>query len=544
MRKRKASIVLIVTVLFFGLTTFSLADEFPSVVKTEYGKIEGFSDANDTVAWLGIPFAKPPVGDSRWNRPKDPEKWSGVLQAFDFCDQCTQYNEYGDIVGSEDCLYLNVWRPDSDEVDLPVYFWIHGGGNSTGSAESNIFASYDGSNMAEKNNVVVVSTNYRLGPLGWFTHPSLRKDKNNTRINDSGNYGTLDIIMALTWVKENIGSFGGDPNNVTIAGESAGGINIYSLMLSPLAAGLFHKAIVESGFVWVDSVEDGDASAERVIDELMANDGILDIKDRMKENQIADYLRSKTAEEILSTYTPNSYLGFGMLEAYNETSSEFRQLFQDGAVIPSGDYIALFLSGQYNTVPIIIGSNEEEFKFFYNPLLFGGGMDPCYYQDLALSMTEMTFGLATDSMAQLLSFLQPDEVYVYRFLYGMYRYDPLTCEPAEGAFNAWVDPRPYGEPFHLGLAFGACHTLDIPFFFGNFEYFGESLTPWIFPDDYSGYELLSNAMMEYTANFVYTGNPGGVDGVIWEPWSTSTGSRILFDADEDEAIIEMVPDLD
>lgn len=589
MKKRKMAINVFATILFFSIVPFSLADESPlavttkqgrtersfgfdldmgrsetqfaersvkvlygrmqedtkgwkggEIARTSYGEIEGLLSPNDIVSWVGIPFAKPPVGDLRWKRPKEPEKWEDVRQAYEFCDQCTQYNEYGDIVGSEDCLYLNVWRPDSDAVDLPVYFWIHGGGNSIGSAS---YSNYDGSNIAAKNNVVVVSANYRLGPLGWFTHPSLRKDRNGTRINDSGNYGTLDIIMALKWVKENIGSFGGDPNNVTIAGESSGGANVYSLLLSPLAAGLFHKAIVQSGFPWEDSVADGDTSAERVIDALMANDGIT--REGMKENQIADYLRSKTAEDILSTYTPTPT---GMLDANKpDVYNEFCQIFPDGTVLPSDDFISVFWVGQYNQVPIIIGSNEEEQKLNLFPLLLGTPpMPPCDYQDLALFLTETTFGYLTELMANLLSSHQPGEIYVYRFLYGTYRYDPdNNCEPDPEAFNAWSDPRPY-FPYHLGLMFGACHTLDIPFFFGNFDnlIFGDEFIYLIFPDYYSGYKLLSDTMMEYTANFAYTGNPGGVDGVIWAPWSTLTAPRILFDADEDEAIVEMVESLD
>jgi len=552
-KKEKISIIVMATIIFIGFVSYSSAGDFPTVVETEYGRIEGLlGPDNDTVSWVGIPFAKPPVGDLRWKRPDDPEKWDGVRQAFEFCDQCTQYNEAWEVVGSEDCLYLNVWRPDSEETDLPVYFWIHGGGNSIGSA---IYTSYDGSHMASSNNVVVVSTNYRLGPLGWFTHPSLRKDKKGSQMSDSGNYGTLDIIMALKWVKENIGSFGGNPKNVTIAGESSGGANVFALLLSPLAAGLFHKAIVQSGFPWADSVEAGDESAEDVIDELMASDGISDLKDGMKENQIADYLRSKSAEDILLTYTPGptGMLDTNKPDAYNE----FCHIFTDGTVLPSDDFFPLILSGQYNKVPIIIGSNEEEQKLNLFPSLISGNMDPCSYQQYALSETEASFGALTNLMANLLSIHQPEEVYVYRFLYGTYRYLPQTCEPDPNAFNAWsgwFDPNPYDEfgPFHLGLAFGACHTLVVPFFFGNFEFLIEELTPLIFPLDYAGYQLLSDAMMKYTANFAYTGNPGVVDGVTWEPCSVPTvppplfmdtpaNPRILFDADEDEAIIEVVP---
>jgi para-nitrobenzyl esterase len=160
------------------------------------------------------------------------------MQADGFSSECTQYSEFGEIIGDEDCLYLNVWRPQTEETDLPVYFWIHGGGNSIGTASSLM---YDGSNVTSKGNLVVVTINYRLGPLGWFTHPELR---NGTPLDNSGNYGTMDMVKALDWVKNNISSFGGDPDKVTIAGESAGGSDVNSLVMSPHAAGLFHRGII------------------------------------------------------------------------------------------------------------------------------------------------------------------------------------------------------------------------------------------------------------------------------------------------------------
>jgi para-nitrobenzyl esterase len=535
--------------LSFGLAlNFSLitatpgladGDGFSLVAETEYGEVEGVHSDNNTLAWKGIPFAKPPVGDLRWHRPDDPDEWGGTREACEFSDMCTQYNQQGEIVGSEDCLYLNVWRPNSDEV-LPTYVWIHGGGNSVGTAGDSI---YDGSNLASSGNVVVVSTNYRLGPLGWFSNPVLRKGKHGTVMCDSGNYGTLDLIQGLKWVKNNIAAFGGDPDNVTIAGESAGGINVYSLLFSPIAAGLFHKAIVQSGFPWTDTVADGDASSDRVINELMAIDGIS--RDGMKDRQIADYLKSKTAAEILSVYYSN--MGFGMLEAYNPTA-EFRQVFSDGTVInvpdvavPPGWFLAL-LEGEYNKVPIILGTNEEEQKLFlsafYDPF-----MDPCVYQAWADLETDTMWDPVVDDVAPLLSAHQPDDVYAYRFLYGTYRHlGPPNCEPDPLAFNAWMDlsqlPSPFTGP-NFGLLLGSCHMLDLPFFFGNFEFYG--FEPFIFHGgNLPGYELLSDAMIAYVAQFARTGDPGDAGGVVWTPWKdTETGPRILFDANQADNLTVM-----
>ena len=222
----------------------------PLVRTTECGYVRGIVTGADTRAWLGIPYAEPPVGELRWTSPQDLQPWDGILIADEFCSGCTQYggyftymdpNTYGELVGSEDCLCLNIWRPATEEDDLPVFFWIHGGGNSIGEAGLGV---YDGANMAHNSNVIVVTVNYRLGPFGWFNHSALRT---GDALDDSGNFGTLDVIKALEWVSKNISHFGGNPDNVTIAGQSAGGYNVLSLMLSPLAEGLFHRAVVQSG---------------------------------------------------------------------------------------------------------------------------------------------------------------------------------------------------------------------------------------------------------------------------------------------------------
>ncbi|MBM3132350.1 MAG: carboxylesterase family protein, partial [Chloroflexi bacterium] len=239
-------------------------------VKTNYGSVKGFPDESETWVWKAIPFAKSPVGELRWKAPRDPDPWEGVMEKTEFCSPCMQYNALGgrSMLGSEDCLYLNVWRPQSEESALPVYVWIHGGGNSSGSAA--YIPTYYGTNVAHKSDMVYVSVNYRLGPLGWFTHPALR---NGDPDDDSGNYGTLDLIQALEWIRDNIAAFGGDPDRVTITGESAGAMNVLSLIISPRAKGLFHRAVVQSGQAVAIPVADGEASAEEVLLKLSMNDG-------------------------------------------------------------------------------------------------------------------------------------------------------------------------------------------------------------------------------------------------------------------------------
>ena len=205
----------------------------PKTIRTiSNGTVIGFIEPNGAHVWRGIPFAKPPVGELRWKAPLPPDDWNETLEALESCIPCTQYGgplasvpkkQFETVVGSEDCLYLNIWAPPfapedlpSGNARLPVMVWIHGGGNSVGHG-----GSYNGKYLAEKQNVIIVTTNYRLGPFGWFYHPALAESVAPAE-GKSGNFGTLDIIRALSWVKRNISAFGGNPDNVTIFGESAG----------------------------------------------------------------------------------------------------------------------------------------------------------------------------------------------------------------------------------------------------------------------------------------------------------------------------------
>ena len=202
--------------------------------------------ADGVVSWKGVPFAAPPVGDLRWRAPRPAPAWDGVRQASAYANDCMQQPFPSDAAPlgtppAEDCLYLNVWAPEKPAAaKLPVMVWIHGGGFVNGGSSP---AVYDGSHFARRG-VVFVSFNYRLGRFGFFAHPALTQEAAGGPL---GNYGYLDQIAALRWVQKNVAAFGGDPGNVTLFGESAGGGSVNTLMISPLAKGLFHKAIVQSG---------------------------------------------------------------------------------------------------------------------------------------------------------------------------------------------------------------------------------------------------------------------------------------------------------
>lgn len=487
------------------------------VVETRYGVVRGYEDKAETWSWKAIPFAAPPIGELRWKAPRDPEPWRGVRENNAFCSPCTQYAPVGDwIGGSEDCLYLNVWRPRSAERNLPVYFWIHGGGNSIGSAGSN---DYNGANLAHRSNVVVVTTNYRLGPLGWLTHPALREGEPGASEDDSGNYGTLDLIQALKWVRDNIGAFGGDPDTVLIAGESAGAINVFSLLISHRAVGLFHRALAESGVARTSTMEEGEQSARELIELLLVRDGLAPDLDgattvlgSMSSGEIETYLRSKTAKDLLAVYEPS--LG-GMIP--------FADVFQDGLVIPEDGYGALDDGSYPNKVPVMVGSNKEELKLF----LF---MDPTFqgrddlYQVVASYGSDGWKAAGVDDVARRLraNSDQPD-VYAYQFLWG-----------AGGDTGQSQIPDPWG--FRLGCF----HALEIPFFFGN-DTVLELFQLLVFTNqNRPGREVLTSAMMAYAAQFLRTGNPNppGAGLPEWLPWSNDPGGPkcILFDVTPDQAL--------
>jgi para-nitrobenzyl esterase len=520
---RKLSlIVAMVIVMLFATIEIALAGKLGTTVETQYGLVLGTEETEEgyqTWSWKGIPFARPP---ERWEAPRPPKDW-GALTADTFGSHCPQYvgTSTGYVVsGSEDCLYLNVWRPRTQERNLPVYFWIHGGGNSTGTGSDPMF---HGNKLAPRANMVVVTVNYRLGPLGWFVLPETLQDGNPW--DESGNYGTLDIIHALSWVRENIAAFGGNPHNITIAGQSSGGYNVCTLLISPRAKGLFHRAISESGgFVRdTNSMEVGRASAQAAIEKILENDGFTDPNSYPKD--LKAYLMSKTPEEIFAVY-PVSIRGMLYLD-----STAFVDRFTDGKVISALGKEALKNPKTYNQVPTILGTNKEESKFFMALTGVYGKISDSAYQATAMATTVPWQQEGVNHVATAMSANegQPD-VFAYRFNYGAYNV---------GGYNAWPTSLP-GVPYNFAIMMGAAHGLEIPFIFGEWTYGG--LEYFIFrPDNAGGREALSDAMVKYWASFARTGIPTDPMGVVWEPWSNEEGGakRIMFDANDTQSIIEM-----
>ncbi len=493
--------------------------------QTVYGTVSGFEDIANTWAWLGIPYAKPPVGTLRWQAPQNPDPWEGVKETKTFKDMPPQYYEdtyhhtfY--VIGSEDCLYLNIWRPRTEEENLPVYFWIHGGGNSKGDSSD---LRYYGANLAGKSHIIVVTINYRLGPLGWFACPALRSELPREEESNSGNFGILDMIQALQWVKENISAFGGDPDNVTIAGESAGAYNVLSLLTSPLATGLFHKAIMQSGSQRISSMSDGEEHANDVVLQLMVNDGTTAskaeaqrLKDSWTSTQIATYLRSKTAQQLLETYTPKHSF-YGMID--------FPRPLADGVVLPTNGYAVLEEGTYVNKVPIILGSNLDEMKLFlkidpYFEPKFNDGSFWDSQPDRNLYRAAAEYGSqcwkieGVDDVARKMSSHEDQPgIYAYRFDWGSGAEIGSTAPP------------------HFNEKYGACHTLELPFFFGHEN---GGFAHYVFNEENRpGREALSSMMMAYVLNFMRTGNPNGAGLPVWEPWTNGVGTpkHIIFNVD-------------
>jgi len=509
MRITKAYVLIMAAVtLVLWPTSIAFAEKLDTVIETQNGLVLGseeIKDGYETWSWKGIPFAQPP---ERWKAPQPAANW-GALIADTFGPRCAQYSGPVNVIGSEDCLYLNVWRPRTQERNLPVYFYIHGGGNSIGSGSD---SGNVGDKLAARANMVVVTFNYRLGPLGWFVLP--QGLQSGDPLDDSGNYGTLDIIQALQWVWANIAAFGGNPNNVVIAGESAGGFNVCTLLISPEAKGLFHKAVSESGGFYADtnSMEAGRASAQAAIERMLANDGCTD--PGCYPSDLKAYLMSKTPEEIF-----HAYPGGGMLDM-----SVFLDRFTDGAVINALGKDALKDPETYSQVPMILGTNKEELKIFITGLY--GTMPDEEYQALALYLSMLWQQAGVNDIAAVVSTNkgQPG-VYAYQFNYGAYN---------ESGYNAW--------PYPLNIILGAMHTIEMPFIFGNWNSYMGGLGSLLFrPDNQEGWEALSESMVKYWATFARTGHPFDPTGVLWRPWSNKEGGpkRILLDANATQTLIQM-----
>ena len=493
---------------FLAVLTFAFtaSAQTPQPVPTQAGLVQGKVEGDLTV-YKGLPFAAPPVGDLRWRAPQPPVAWTGVRDADKFAPACMQVPVVNRMLGldpmpvSEDCLYLNVWTPAKSPRDhLAVMVWIYGGGFSIGGTS---LAQYDGTNLAKKG-VVFVSIAYRLGPFGFLATPELSAENHR----HSGNYGMLDQIAGLEWVKRNIAAFGGNPNRVTIFGESAGGIAVSMLAASPLAKGLFQGAISESGGSFAPARRSNEGG-ENVPPLDVAEHNGTNFLGKIGAKSIAD-ARKMSAESILKSLPPG--LGGGFWPNF------------DGYVLP-GDQYNLYEAGRYNDTPVLIGTNSDEGALFvatttaaaYTASVRTGYGD---YADKILA----AYPAGSDAEA-----LRSDRDLFRDSAFGWNTWTWARLELKRGKSKAYVyyfSRRPPYPDMPQFKDWGAAHGAEISYVFGNF-------TPSMPPsaDD----KAVSDTVSSYWVNFAKTGNPNG-DGLAEWPAFSDAKPEVMNLNDSSKAI--------
>ncbi|EAT59445.1 Carboxylesterase, type B [Chlorobium ferrooxidans DSM 13031] len=471
-----------------------------NVIQLHSGPICGRAEG-DVRIFLGIPYAAPPVGPLRWKPPEEVASWAQVRNCKEFGPSCPQPKEKDNALYSEDCLYLNIWttakKPDEK---LPVMVWIHGGAFNFGSAS---LPEYNGRNLARKG-VVVVTINYRLGPLGFLVHPLLSRESPH---GTSGNYGLLDQIAALKWIQRNIAAFGGDPGRVTLFGQSAGSRSVSLQLITPLSAGLFHRAIAESGGPIIGSeylslAFNGDmANVSKMGRQLASKLGCDSARD------VVAAMRARSAEEIVKAADCTTGI-------FDE-GLFFAPVF-DGRVLPE-DPLAAYRGGKQHDVPIITGSTLNE-----------GNIYLADEKDLSVekyrSFLHSRFGDNSAKAFELFPARKTGEVApaIDKILTVA-----ANAQPARLVVRSMErkKSRAYLYQFTrlpdtvLARKLGVHHGVELAYVFGNMAESG-------------GYNQtdrrLSEKMMAYWVNFAATGNPNGPGLLDWPAYTATTDINLEF----------------
>ncbi|MEJ7730811.1 MAG: carboxylesterase family protein [Polyangiaceae bacterium] len=453
--------------------------------------------AGATWAWKGIPFAAPPVGDLRWQPPAPAACFDGVLEAAAFGPVCPQFegNGVGAILGDEDCLTLNVWAPaEPAEAALPVMVWIHGGGHVQGSASAAAAGTdlYDAQRLVERTGVVVVTLQYRLGPLGWLAHPSLAAE---SEVGTTGMYGHLDQVAALEWVQRNIAAFGGDASRVTLFGESAGGVSVCTLLASPLAAGLFSGAIMQSGGCVAMPLEDAEDFGGEVFDDAGCGDAA----------EPAACMRGLSTADVLSA-KPVVIDVAGALSGYGAVIDGHAVLDRPLDVIASG---------AHNAVPFLVGANSDETSRS-TPL-----PQTATEAQYEAAVTTLLGALAAPALEQYpaADYASPWAAYVA--LTSDAKFICSARRAARAALEGQTEPV---RLYHLShgvegsptlAPFGAWHGVDVLYLFDHLDIGGYTPT--------AAESAVSAAMIDRWASFAATGDPDA---------SGATPAWPLYDLDD------------
>jgi len=492
-------------------------------VESSSGIIFG-TESKNVISWDDIPYALPPIGDLRWKAPRqfDISAKNNLIAPMNdnFCVQKpsglggSEGKNY--FSGTEDCLYLDIKAPSKKQKELlPVMFWIHGGGNTTGLKDI-----YDFTSMVKKHNVIVVTINYRLGPFGWFSHPSIQDLQSG--LDKTSNFGTLDIIEALKWVNHNISLFGGDPNNVTIFGESAGGHNVLSLLVSSQAKGLFHKAISQSGYTTSYSKKDAykpliDASIYKhsswnVVNNIIKEKSLTVKQIEADKEKIREILKNLPADDFFKYY------------AQRASYENLPLLTSDGVVIPLIGLTASLSKKEYvNKVPTIAGSNRDEVKLWL--------ASAKYFIDLDYSFLGSIFDVPKVKLNDKKAFN----------LFNSYRSKAWKIRGVDGPLRSlnkagndelfayrydWDDHRRFFIADFRELI-GAAHATEIPLLTGNNKLVGD-YGFLIYPRGPSK-KFTSKNMMQFWTNFAKTGVPGtSSNGIEWQRYEVTSNNKSNF----------------
>jgi para-nitrobenzyl esterase len=493
----------------------------PVEVKIENGMIEGFRDAKTGLhLFLGIPFARPPVGELRWTAPQPVDNWTGVLKTKIFGPRAVQTNVFGDMIyrasgTSEDCLYLNVWTPaKKDPQGLPVLVYFYGGGFVAGDGSE---PRYDGASMAKKG-IVVLTVNYRLHIFGFFAHPELSAE---SPYKASGNYGLLDQNAALRWVQKNIAAFGGDPKKVTIAGESAGSISVSMQMASPLSKDLIAGAIGESGAAIKPTLAPVPlAEAEQTGLEFARNTGY---------NSLAA-LRALSTDSLFEIYNRSKRFGF--------------PLVIDGYFLPKS-LVEIFRAKEQAQVPLLLGWNSAEIPGMafmqaaaYNDENYVNKVKEAYPQDYEKVLklyphgTEKEIELSATALAS-------DRFIAYSTWKWFDLHRKNSSRPVYRYLYSKIPPpvimKTENTPFKMPEPIGAPHACEIPYCMGNLDLVKDRA--WT-AEDYK----VSATIQDYFGNFILTGNPNGKGLPEWSAAKAKDTTPPVMNIDVESQAVKAMHD--
>ncbi|HVX21558.1 MAG TPA: carboxylesterase/lipase family protein [Acidimicrobiales bacterium] len=481
------------------------------IVEVAGGRVRGV-ERDGVWAFSGIPFAGPPVGPLRWRQPQAPAPWTGVRSAAEFGPIAPQTPPIpgvaipGDPVEQdEDCLTLNVWTPALDGGRRPVMVWVHGGGFTTGTGASLL---YRGGDLARHGDVVVVTFNYRLGALGFLGHPAVA-DGDDGQV---GNWGLADQVAALHWVRRHVGAFGGDPGNVTLFGESAGGMSVSALLGAPAARGLFHKAVVQSGPPYTHSLD----RARRAADDLGTLLGLPEVTREGLDRVPADQLVAATAE--LQNRTPRP----------GELPLPFLPVV-DGRFLPRRPDEAV-AAGEAPPVPLLIGTTRDELTFFVLGDRSTHGMD----DDGLLRMVgrsapdvspERVVGAYRAARSARGESVAPLDLWVAAGTDLVFRWPSLQLaaahrvrQPATFVYLfTWESPA-------FGGVLGSCHALEIPFVFGSVRRPAVGAFTGSGPDA----DALSDRMQQAWLSFARGADPSHEGIGLWPAWDPDRRATMVF----------------